>query len=93
MEVLRANEFAVSGVLPDIVFHLAIDVETALSRLGDPDDKFEQYGADFFRSVSATYAEAAALPIFAGRWHTIDANTTTEGVQETIVAILSSYGL
>lgn len=88
MEVLRANEFAVSGVLPDIVFHLAIDVETALSRLGDPDDKFEQYGADFFRSVSATYTEAAALPMFAGRWHTIDANTTTDHVQAAMITLL-----
>ncbi len=58
--VLELNLLAVGGLLPDRTFLVEIDVETALSRVGDKRDRIEQAEAEFWPRVVEAYRDLAA---------------------------------
>jgi dTMP kinase len=68
--VLELNLSAVSGLLPDRTFLLAIDPEAAVRRASGAPDRIEREGTEFMRRVDEAYRELAA--IFAQRVVVLD---------------------
>jgi len=68
--VLELNLNAVSGLLPELTFFLAVDPETAARRASGKPDRIEREGIDFMRKVDEAYRELAA--IFAQRIVVLD---------------------
>jgi len=61
--ILDINLLAVGGLLPDRTVMVDVDIETALSRVGDKGDRIERAGADFWpRVVEAYHALAGRFP-------------------------------
>ena len=58
--VLELNLRVVEGLLPDRTVLVELDVETALSRVGDKRDRIERAGAAFWPVVAEAYRELAA---------------------------------
>lgn len=84
-KVLEINEVAIEGFIPDIIFYLDLDVETALKRTFDKDgDKFESKNISFFREIQKGYFEISELDMFEGKWKTIDANRSKHEISEDI---------
>jgi dTMP kinase len=69
--VLELNLNAVSGLLPDRTFLLAVDPDTALKRASGKPDRIEREAPEFHRAVDEAYRELAA--IFAQRIVVLDA--------------------
>jgi dTMP kinase len=57
--VLELNLDAVSGLMPDRTFVLAVDADAAAARVGDRPDRIERESAGFRARVSAAYLELA----------------------------------
>ncbi len=77
-------------MLPDIVFYLDIDAETALSRIFDAHgDKWERMGNKFFESIILGYEECEKLEIMRNRFIRIDASGAEEEVFEKILKELT----
>jgi dTMP kinase len=69
--VLELNLNAVSGLLPETTFLLAVDAQTAVARAGAAKpDRIEREGAAFMQRVDDAYRELAA--IFANRIVVLD---------------------
>ncbi len=80
------NQDAIRGILPDVVFYMDIDVETALSRTFDAvGDKWEKMGSDFFHSIARGYDKCEKLDIMKNRFVRIDASGSQEGIFEQII--------
>ena len=58
--VLELNLRVVEGLLPDLTVLVEVDVETALSRVGDKRDRIESADAAFWPVVAGAYRELAA---------------------------------
>jgi dTMP kinase len=69
--VLELNLNAVSGLLPETTFLLALDAATAEKRASAKPDRIEREGVEFMRRVDEAYRELAA--IFANRIVVLDA--------------------
>lgn len=81
----RANRFATGGLLPDQTFLLDLAPELGLSRLTSP-DRLDAQPIGFHRKVREGFlALALSDP---GRWRTIDASQSPEGVVSDIMATL-----
>jgi dTMP kinase len=84
-EVRRINDWAISGVKPDLTVLLEIDPAEAAERAGAA-DRFEDEGLELQRRVADAYDRiAAAEP---GRWKRIDASRSEDAVHADIVALL-----
>ncbi|MBC7503968.1 dTMP kinase [Candidatus Gracilibacteria bacterium] len=84
--ILSVNQDAIRGILPDIVFYMDIDVETALSRTFDAvGDKWEKMGSDFFHSIVRGYDKCEKLDIMKNRFIRIDASGSQQEIFERIV--------
>ncbi len=59
-QIRRLNDFAVGGVLPDVVVLLELAPEVAASRLSGIPDKLEAAGTRFHDTVLTTYRQLAA---------------------------------
>jgi dTMP kinase len=59
-QIRLLNDFAVGGVLPDVVVLLELPPEVAASRLSGIPDKLEAAGTRFHDTVLATYRQLAA---------------------------------
>ena len=57
--MLELNLRVVEGLLPDLTVLVEIDVETALSRVGDKRDRIERADAAFWPIVADAYRELA----------------------------------
>jgi dTMP kinase len=68
--VLELNLNAVSGLLPETTFLIALDAETAASRGSAKPDRIEREGVEFMQRVDEAYRELAA--IFANRIVVLD---------------------
>jgi dTMP kinase len=68
--VLELNLHAISGILPDRTYLLAVDAEEAARRRGDPSDRIEREDDGFRERVAEAYQELAAA--FPQRIVTID---------------------
>lgn len=87
--VLKINESAIEGFTPDYVFLVDINTETAKQRQFDGDgDKWEKMNLDFHLNVNEGYKKVATLPMFQGKWITIDGNKTENEVFEEIKRII-----
>lgn len=86
--VLELNLSAVSGLLPDRTFLLALDAEEALARASATPDRIEREGLEFMRAVDAAYRELAA--VFGQRVVVLDA---TRQPEETAREIRGHLGL
>jgi dTMP kinase len=87
--VRDANELATAGTLPELVLLLRLDVDDAEARLaaareatGEPADRLEQAGRDFFQRVANSYDQLASDE--AGRFAVVDATRTVDDIQLAI---------
>ena len=84
--ILSVNQDAIRGILPDIVFYMDIDVETALSRTFDAvGDKWEKMGKEFFEAIARGYDKCEKLDIMKNRFIRIDASGPEEEIFERII--------
>jgi dTMP kinase len=84
--VLSVNREAIEGVLPDMIFYMDIDVDTALSRTFDAvGDKWEKMGKDFFEKIIRGYQKAAELEILKGKYISIDAQGNQDEVFQRVI--------
>jgi dTMP kinase len=58
-EIYSISEWATGGLMPDLVFFLKIDPETAFARLTDDRDRIEKEAGEFHKSVTAAYMQIA----------------------------------
>ena len=73
-------------MIPDVIFCMDIDIDTALSRIFDVEgDKWESNGRDFFEKIAEGYRKCADLEILRDRICFIDANGSPEEVFEKIL--------
>ena len=93
VEVVRElNQFATSGLVPDLTIFLDADPAAARDRLGESLDRIEDAGAELAERVVDTYRMlASAEP---DRWVVIDANGTIDEVAARVdAAIAERLGL
>jgi dTMP kinase len=57
--VMRVNEVATGGLMPDVTVLLRLDPEPAFERAGGREDRFENEGLELQRAVAAGYDEIA----------------------------------
>jgi dTMP kinase len=79
-QVLRANELATGGLMPDITLLLELPTELAGARRGDTPDRIESEGDGFHAAVALGFAAAAER--FPERIHVVDAS----GPPRTVLA-------
>jgi dTMP kinase len=58
-EIYNISEWATGGLMPDLVFFLKIDPETAFERLSGERDRIEKETGEFHESVTAAYMQIA----------------------------------
>jgi dTMP kinase len=80
--VLELNLNAVSGLLPERTFLLAIDPDTAAARSTAKPDRIEREGAAFMRTVDEAYRELAA--VFAQRIVVLDGGKPADQIAQEI---------
>lgn len=74
--VLELNLRVVEGLLPDVTVLVDVDVETALSRVGNKRDRIERADAAFWPIVADAYRELAAQ--FPERYVVVDGRLTVD---------------
>lgn len=88
--VLRINEEAIHGVLPDVVFYLDVDIDLALSRTSDAiGDKFEREWKKFYESIIRGYEKCEKLEIIQWRFIRIDASGEKDAVFARIISAIT----
>jgi dTMP kinase len=80
--VLELNLNAVSGLLPDRTFLLALDPEEGARRGSESPDRIEREGLEFMRRVDRAYRELAAT--FEQRIAVLDAARPPEEIAEEV---------
>ncbi len=84
--VMDINREAVGEVIPDLVFCMQLDIDTALSRTFDAvGDKFEKMWREFFEWVVRGYQKASELAFLTDAWCDIDSDGTPDEVFERIL--------
>lgn len=83
-EVEELNEWATSGLLPDLVFYLRVDPQVGLQRVGDTPDRIEQENTSFHDRVAGAYLELATK--YPDRFVVLDAERTKDEIHHEIVA-------
>lgn len=84
----RLNDFATSGLLPDLTVLLDVSAETGLQRRASDGDwnRLDADAVEFHRRVQAGYHEMVhAEP---GRWAVVDANKERDDVQKDLLAVV-----
>ncbi len=88
--VLWVNKSAVWKLMPDIIFYLDIDIDTALSRIFDEGgDKFEKEWREFYKKIIWGYEKISKWKRLEGRFFRIDANGSEEIVFERILKAIN----
>ena len=86
---MSVNQEAVRDTLPDIIFYMDIDVDTAFARTFDAvGDKWEKMGKDFFEKIVHGYEKCEKLEILKNRFYMIDARGSQQEVFERILDII-----
>lgn len=79
--VLSVNKEAIEGILPDMVFYMDIDIDTALTRTFDAAwDKWEKMWRGFFEKIVLGYKKCEKLEIMENRFIMVDARGTQEEI-------------
>lgn len=80
--VAALSEFAIDGVLPDLILLLDVPVEVGMSRIDSAPDRLESLGNGFHERVRQAFlAQAAADP---ERWIVIDGTQPLEAVSAAV---------
>ncbi len=90
-EVLELNLLAVSGVLPDRTFVLALDAASSGARVGARPDRIERAAESFHARVAAGYERLAALQ--PDRIVVLDGTLPPETIAERVHEELILHGL
>lgn len=94
-EVMRINEFAIEGHMPDATIFLEVDLKTGLSRVSSRGnmDRLDAEGMAFHEMVAKGYAMIKEK--YADRMHVVDANKEMEDVLTqtitTLMEIITPY--
>ncbi|MFH1565806.1 MAG: dTMP kinase [bacterium] len=89
--IWKINRQALSGIFPNMVIFLDLDVETALSRSFDVSgDKWEKQGVAFFRKVREGYLTISRGSMFRECWYTISALGEEDDVFDNIYCAISA---
>ena len=87
--VLKVNESAIEGFIPDIIIEIDLDPEIGLQRTFDKTgDKFESMPVEFFRKCIEGYCELSQNPRFAPIWKRVNGEGSMEEVEERIAEVL-----
>jgi dTMP kinase len=90
-EIFQISEWATGGVLPDVVFYLAIDPRDGLARAGDDPDRIEQEEVAFHEKVAEGYAQLAQR--FPMRFVVVDAAKPPSQVHAEVLESLQERDL
>ncbi|MEA2434037.1 MAG: dTMP kinase [Actinomycetota bacterium] len=82
-EIYQISDWAIGGLLPDIVFYLKLDPAAGLERVGEDRDRMEQEGPDFHGRVSRGYLELAEK--FPARFIVLDGSKPQQVLHQEIV--------
>ena len=94
-ELLRMNDFAADGNVPDVTILLDVDVESAFARLADrhaangtAHDRIEREAADFHGRVRSGYLELAGK--WPGRFRVLDSGREQDVVAADIRQVVDA---
>jgi dTMP kinase len=82
-EIYSISEWATGGLMPDLVFFLKIDPETAFARMSGDHDRIEKEAGDFHKRVTAAYMQIAKR--YPTRFVVLDATRTQAEIHEEVV--------
>lgn len=83
---MAINKVALNNFLPDIVIHLDLSLQISTTRTFDEDgDRFERFGIEFDKKVERGYKKISRLPMFRGKWVTVDAEGSISDVFNKIL--------
>ncbi|MDQ4064659.1 MAG: dTMP kinase, partial [Actinomycetota bacterium] len=82
-DIYRISEWAIGGLLPDLVIYLQVDPAAGLRRVGATRDRIEQEDAAFHDRVATAYLELARR--YPKRFVVIDAGRSQAEVHEAVV--------
>lgn len=86
-EIARLSDWAVSGLMPDVVVYLRVSQSEAVQRTGAPRDRIEAAGTEFhLRVLDGFEAQAAADP---NRWLVVDGSGTVDEVTCRVTEMLT----
>jgi dTMP kinase len=88
-EVYRISDWAIAGLLPDLVVFLNVDASAGLERSGEVRDRIEQQGDDFHKRVGEAYLELARR--WPDRFVVVDANRSESEVHQEIIRSLEHH--
>ena len=80
------NEYATSGLKPDLTIIFDIDAETSLQRVGKEKDRMESAGVEFFNKVRQGYLEIAKQE--PNRVKVINSSDTIENIHKQVVELV-----
>jgi dTMP kinase len=83
-EVYELSAWATDGLVPDLVFLLTVDSETAAGRLSGERDRLELEDVDFHNRVAAAYVELSTR--FPDRFVVLDGTRSASEVHADVVA-------
>ncbi|MFA5129742.1 MAG: dTMP kinase [Patescibacteria group bacterium] len=92
--VLRINESAIEGFIPDLIIEIDLDPAIGLQRTYDGSgDKFESMPAEFFHRCIQGYRELSQDPRFSPIWKRVSGEggvtDVRQRIQEVIVDLIS----
>jgi dTMP kinase len=86
-EIAWLSDWAVDGLMPDVVIYLRVNQHEAAQRTGAPRDRIEAAGTEFHRRVLDGFeAQATADP---SRWVALDGSGTVEEVAFRVTGVLT----
>ena len=80
------NEYATSGLKPDLTIVFDVDVETSMQRVGKEKDRMESAGIEFFNKVRKGYLEIAKQE--PNRVKVINSADTIENIHKQVVDLI-----
>lgn len=84
-KIAEISQWATSGLLPDLVFYLKVDVETGMDRLDGSHDRIEREEAGFHERVADAYVQIAER--YPDRFAIVDASRPPTEVHKEIVKV------
>ena len=86
--LIRLNEFATYGIIPDLTFYIDIDPEVGFKRRKDlASDRIENAGLDFQRDIRKKYIEI--VDKFSDRIVTVDGNLSVGDIAKFIWKVIT----
>ena len=82
-EIYSISEWATGGLMPDLVFFLKIDPETAFARMSGEHDRIEKEAGEFHKRVTAAYMQIAKQ--YPTRFVVLDATKPQSELHDEIV--------